>query len=414
MPELLMILFLFLLGISVGSFLNVVAWRLPAGMSLIRPGSHCPKCKTPLGLRDNIPVFGWIFLAGKCRYCRQPISARYPIVEFVCGLLFVATYYLMFHTGFGPAGPDVVSTNRFGEMIVSQGALSLPRDGWVLGLSLFLISTLLVVSLIDADLFIIPLAIPFLMFVVGVIVHATYSRSGVPGGLVPTMPVALFSLGGLAGVIVSNGLVMTRLLKPSFAEGEPMLEHEKQAAVKPTTALDDETPIREYDRRQIATEMRLEMAWLMPPLVLAGLGAFLALRVPAMARLDAMLLSTPIVQGFIGAVFGALIGAACVWVTRILGSLAFGKEAMGMGDVHLMLGVGAILGAGPVTVAFFIAPIAGLPIALFLLIFARRRQIPFGPYLAVGSVVAFFIYPLVADYFRPGLQGLAIMLFGRG
>ncbi len=77
-------LWLFWVGSSVGSFLNVVAWRMPRGES-INGRSYCPRCNTRLAARDNFPVFGWLALGGRCRTCRLPISARYPIVESIVG-----------------------------------------------------------------------------------------------------------------------------------------------------------------------------------------------------------------------------------------------------------------------------------------------------------------------------------------
>lgn len=78
-----------LLGLMVGSFLNVVVYRLPRGMSVVQPGSHCPGCGTPLGARDNVPVVSWLALRGRCRHCRQPISPRYPLVELATAASFV-------------------------------------------------------------------------------------------------------------------------------------------------------------------------------------------------------------------------------------------------------------------------------------------------------------------------------------
>ncbi|MEM9246901.1 MAG: prepilin peptidase, partial [Cyanobacteria bacterium P01_F01_bin.153] len=66
------------MGSSVGSFLNVVVYRLPAGLSLLHPPSRCPKCLHGLGPTENVPVFGWLWLRGKCRHCRTKISPRYP------------------------------------------------------------------------------------------------------------------------------------------------------------------------------------------------------------------------------------------------------------------------------------------------------------------------------------------------
>jgi leader peptidase (prepilin peptidase) / N-methyltransferase len=79
-----------LLGLAVGSFLNVVAWRLPRGESLSHPGSHCPGCDHPVRARDNVPVLSWLLLRGRCRDCGVAISRRYPIVEAGTALLWAA------------------------------------------------------------------------------------------------------------------------------------------------------------------------------------------------------------------------------------------------------------------------------------------------------------------------------------
>jgi leader peptidase (prepilin peptidase) / N-methyltransferase len=79
-----------LLGLAIGSFLNVVIWRLPRGESLVHPASHCPTCDAPIVPRDNIPVVSWLILRGSCRTCGARISVRYPLVELATGVLFVA------------------------------------------------------------------------------------------------------------------------------------------------------------------------------------------------------------------------------------------------------------------------------------------------------------------------------------
>jgi len=78
------------IGACVGSFLNVVAWRLPREESLLWPGSHCPRCGHLLAWFENLPVLGWFLLRGRCRHCHQPIAVRYPLVEFLTSGLFVA------------------------------------------------------------------------------------------------------------------------------------------------------------------------------------------------------------------------------------------------------------------------------------------------------------------------------------
>jgi leader peptidase (prepilin peptidase)/N-methyltransferase len=114
-----------ILGAVIGSFLNVVAYRLPRGESLIRPGSRCPECETPIKAYDNVPVVGWLLLRGRCRACGTDIAWRYPAVEAVTGLLCAA-------------------------VVVRFGA---DRDAW---LRLALVLLLVPITLIDLDYQIIP------------------------------------------------------------------------------------------------------------------------------------------------------------------------------------------------------------------------------------------------------------------
>jgi len=82
----------FLFGLVFGSFLNVCIYRLPRGFSVVRPGSACPACRTPIAWYDNLPVVSWLLLRGRCRACRAPISPRYLLVELLTGLLFLACF----------------------------------------------------------------------------------------------------------------------------------------------------------------------------------------------------------------------------------------------------------------------------------------------------------------------------------
>lgn len=76
------------MGLLIGSFVNVVAWRVPRGESIVRPPSHCPGCGHPIRPRDNVPVLSFLVLRGRCRDCRAAISPRYPLVEAATGALF--------------------------------------------------------------------------------------------------------------------------------------------------------------------------------------------------------------------------------------------------------------------------------------------------------------------------------------
>ena len=82
-----------LFGLIIGSFLNVVAWRVPNGQSVVSPPSACPQCGHTIRARDNIPVLSWLILRGKCRDCKAPISAQYPLVEAATGVLFVLVFW---------------------------------------------------------------------------------------------------------------------------------------------------------------------------------------------------------------------------------------------------------------------------------------------------------------------------------
>jgi len=79
-----------LYGLVIGSFLNVVIWRVPRHESIVRPPSHCPKCDVKIANRDNIPVVSWLLLRGRCRNCDTEISIRYPLIELLTGVLFAA------------------------------------------------------------------------------------------------------------------------------------------------------------------------------------------------------------------------------------------------------------------------------------------------------------------------------------
>jgi leader peptidase (prepilin peptidase)/N-methyltransferase len=92
--------FVFLFGLCVGSFLNVVIYRLPRRESIAFPASHCPECMTPIRFYDNIPILGFLALRGKCRNCGVRISPAYPIVEFITGALFLSLFLLR--------GPSIV------------------------------------------------------------------------------------------------------------------------------------------------------------------------------------------------------------------------------------------------------------------------------------------------------------------
>jgi leader peptidase (prepilin peptidase)/N-methyltransferase len=89
-PDWMLWVYAAVVGAAIGSFLNVCIYRWPAEQSVIRPRSRCPQCGHELAWRDNIPVIGWLLLGGRCRYCRTPVSAQYPIIELATALIWAA------------------------------------------------------------------------------------------------------------------------------------------------------------------------------------------------------------------------------------------------------------------------------------------------------------------------------------
>ncbi|MEO1392721.1 MAG: prepilin peptidase [Cyanobacteria bacterium J06634_5] len=130
------VLIVFGLGAAVGSFLNVVVYRLPEGLSLIHPPSRCPRCETRLKPYDNVPVFGWLWLKGKCRSCRLPIAARYPVVEFATACLFVSVF-MVFGMSWATPGHWIFVCWLLALALIDLDTMTLPNSltasGLVLG-----------------------------------------------------------------------------------------------------------------------------------------------------------------------------------------------------------------------------------------------------------------------------------------
>ncbi len=143
----LLAVWLFALGGAVGSFLNVVVYRLPAGMSLIHPRSHCPACKHPIRWHDNVPVVSWLVLKGRCRDCRVRIAVRYPLVEAATAALFLLVG-LIEGLSLGanlPARPHAVAGGVVFRCLATGEAVG------ITAYHLILLCTLLAAGLIEAD-----------------------------------------------------------------------------------------------------------------------------------------------------------------------------------------------------------------------------------------------------------------------
>ncbi|MCP4581260.1 MAG: prepilin peptidase [candidate division Zixibacteria bacterium] len=161
-------IFVFFVGLCIGSFANVCIYRLPKKMSIVKPGSSCPACQTSIKPWHNIPLVSFIILGGKCKYCGTSISWRYPIIEFICGVMFLYAYYDLFY----------LNNNLFLFIV-----------------SLYLSSVFLIIFFIDLDHKIIPDSLSLSGIIIG------FAISFLPG-----MP--LDWKGSLIGILVSGGLFL--------------------------------------------------------------------------------------------------------------------------------------------------------------------------------------------------------------
>ncbi|MBI1371239.1 MAG: hypothetical protein GC159_00545 [Phycisphaera sp.] len=424
-PDWAWVMFCFVLGASVGSFLTVVISRMPLGLSLVRPRSRCPGCMHRLTWYDNLPIITWLLLGGKCRYCKSKIGFIYPMIELCTAGLFAAWFIVCYMTDLRPgfSGPG----------IQYSGILFIP--------GLFLLAILVACTFIDAEHWIIPIGLPhvaavaaLILMPTGVWVTEAYTGPGVgavrtmslpqlrPGGVrsmpsqrekymqamtpynrsaevraaiatdqegevrVSAAPLvdtrqAAAGIGGFVGLIIANLLLYLGVLPQSF-------DHvDEDEAGGP----ENWTP-HPHPRREVLKEVMF-----ITPAIIGGLIGYLVTSADAEPWSNTMLT-------FCGVLLGYLAGGAVVWILRILGTLGFGKEAMGLGDVHLMAGVGAVIGWQGAIAAFFIAPFFGIAyvlVTLGLSVLAKweMKEIPFGPHLALATVVVmFFREPIVGNF----------------
>lgn len=318
-------LFAFMIGAAVGSFLNVCIYRIPIeGLSVHSPrGSFCPSCKTSLRWFENIPILGWVFLRGKCRTCAESISVRYPLVETLTALLFLAAIKTI--------GVETVLLDPMGN-----GALLL------LGLWVW-ISGVIVVSGIDFDHRIIPdlFSIPMTCLVLALSPFNTFLDAA-------PLPVAS------EGSRWFSAVVAALVLGYAFKRWIPNWSGER----------------RSYSESILAFVVGFQVG--------DAIGFLIAESSPW-----TVLVESREVQ----ALLGALVGAGIIWGIGCVGQWIFRKPAMGFGDVKWMGMLGATVGPIPVLVAFFVACLLGSVVGIYLRIRRGQQYLPFGPFLSAGALL---------------------------
>jgi len=434
----------YLLGLCVGSFINVVVYRLPRGLSISQPTwSFCPHCRTTLRWQDNLPLIGWVALGGRCRYCRAAISVQYPLIEALTGLAFVLVWYLLAVCHCRVLGAS--------DQTITPLVPSWPADLPLLAAWLILTAALMACSAMDLLFYVVDTRVTDLAMFAGIVLAALWPRPEFYGPAASS-PLAAATL----AAFVASGLwlwLWSRRHRATQEEavetpdadatgGEPsrlgrlaclaalvvitlctlalLIVHSAHLPGAPgrwlvpaafvilfaamvlagglPREIDDHLHATiEAEAPQARRQVLGEAAWLLP-IVLAGAAAFaLVALVPGAAHAWQKLTAwSPVgglapVGGAAYAVCGAVVAAAAGWIIRIVFTLSFGREAFGVGDIYILAAAGAAAGLDIALLGFLLA----IPIALagwaICLLLKRTGMIPFGPPLAVGFLLALWL-----------------------
>ena len=377
-PDWIWFVFIFMFGCCIGSFLNVVIYRLPRDKSLVTPPSACPACNKHIRFYDNIPLFSWLLLGRKCRFCKAPISPRYFVIELLTALVFVGIFALYFRTDLRP------------------GVDSFLQGGWLIYLvSIIMLAAFIAASAIDLELLIIPVSICWFVTIIGLIASALGVYIIDPAdinnfALLPTtkavfindVTIASITAGAVIGLVISLLLLVMGLIKRSYESEDLQDLPDKQQ---------ESADEQDFNHR---LEICREIVFLLPIVVCAAAAYWLIGKQSWWVDFS----QKPAIAGLLGSFWGYFVGCGLVWGMRIFGTLGFGKEAMGLGDVHLLGAAGAIIGAPFVFVAFFIAPFFGLAWAAFQMFFKKIRQIPYGPFLSLGVFTVIILHNKIFSY----------------
>ncbi len=387
-PDWIWFIFIFAFGCCIGSFLNVVIYRLPRDKSLVAPPSACPACGKHIRFYDNVPLMSWLLLGRKCRYCKAPISPRYFAVELLTGLVFLGLFIMYFRTDLRRA----IGTFQSG--------------GWLVYLlHIIMLGAFIAASGIDMEHWVIPLSICWFVTAAGLVASAAGALVIDPRlirteDLLPGASAATGAMAAGAGVGLAISLILTAtgLLKRSY-ESDDYEDSGATPQQKDTPKHSAEENRQDHEPQfNHRLEAMREILFLLP-IIVCSLAALWIARAFVPANLWRDLPSKhPAIMGFLGSLWGYFIGCGTVWAVRIFGTLGFGKEAMGLGDVHLMGAAGAVLGPVPVVVAFMIAPFFGLGWVCIQMFFKKIRQIPYGPFLSIGVFAVMILHDRITDY----------------
>lgn len=365
----------FYIGAGIGSFLNVVIYRVPLGISVNEPRrSFCPSCKTQIPMWQNIPLLSWLLLRGKCASCGCKISVRYFLVELLTGVLFYAVF-MKVTAGYPNPWPFIAT---WGPQVLCL---------WVF------MSLLISGTFIDIDHFILPHSITIGGAVAGVLaawwVPELVEQSTHAHGLYVSLASAALGLGGLWLVVELGKLAFGRkkfvfaeevawsvaqpddTLPPVVTFGEHAYGWE-DLFMRATDRMVLECSAAQVNERAFTGPLTLEL-WVDKVKIRAGTAPVEEFSLEGVTKLSA--------------------GTKQVVIPR---------EAMGFGDVLFLMMIGAFVGWQAVLFTLLAASVLGTVIAMLHRITGRAEwgaKIPFGPYLAAGAVLWVFFGPQFVDWY---------------
>ena len=338
----------FALGCIVGSFLNVCIYRLPLGMSIITPRSHCPHCKYSIPWYLNIPLVTWLALRGRCKNCGAPISARYFVVELLTGVAFLSCWL-----AFGDAGHP------------------LPSMPVAFVYAVFL-AGLIAATFIDFEHFIIPDEITFGGMVVGF--AASFFLPSLHDASTLIVGMRRSFTGAIVGAAIIYGIL--RLGKWLFGRQRVKLPMETKIVFTDTSVHlpDKEIPYDElFYRRSDVIVLHARTV----ELVDRGYQDVLVRLSPSALEIGEEKMNPNDVP--------------CL--EAVSAEIVLPREAMGLGDVKFMGAIGAFLGWQAVIFSLMLSSMIGAVVGLTLIAMRRRAwssRMPYGPYIALAAAVWIF------------------------
>lgn len=368
-----------ILGALIGSFANVVIYRVPAGKSIVFPASSCPKCGHKIKPWENIPVISWLFLRAKCSNCKAPISFRYPLIELVTAI------------GFG--------------LLAWRWPLEV--YGFTVIPLLIIFAMLVMMSMIDLDTLLLPDSLTLPAIMVGVLGTFIYRQNS---GL-PSLNQALVGGAVGAGIIALVNRVGSLVVR-RFADTKERLWPIGMDQVN-VAALGGALGGWTWGLGAAAASMLVNLV-ARKPIRLPELTVY-ALWVVALVVSSFGILTTPVggISGtFIATGIVAIVGALFWWVRDLASNEPLPDDsedepvAMGFGDVKLAAVLGVILGWQQLLAALFLSFLIGAVGGIASRLAGGDRLIPFGPYLVLGGLLAlFFGQDLISWYL--GMLGIS-------